>query len=409
MKKRKEMDHEIPLDLLIEILIRLPAKSLIRFTIVSKIWSSMIRSQGFIDSFFSISSTRPRFFVSFTNGCFAKDKERRLFYYLSSWSSQAQEGYESYSSSSLVTNLDMTMPYLDVCDFYGSCSSVHGFIGCSLVVGFLVCNPSTRQIIVLPTLPKRPAPDMRGTCLCYDPVSDQFKALSLIASRIPNHDRVEHLVLALKGDKTKYSWRQIQGGNNNIPPYSPVTMKICINGKVYYGAWTPKVHMNPVIVCFDVRSEEITFIKAPGDVVFWHSESILMEYKGKLASIVRNPFGRFHSFDLWVLEDVEKHEWSKRECVFPLSLWDSIWGLKMSFPGTNKAGDEIILAPRYLSHQLGPFYIFYYHLGTNNIRRVRVQGIADDEEFRRSYGFENTVSEFPVYISPEHVENLKIL
>ncbi|CAA7050675.1 unnamed protein product [Microthlaspi erraticum] len=168
-------------------------------------------------------------------------------------------------------------------------------------------------------------------------------------------------------------------------------MKICINGKVYYGAWTPKVRMNPVIVCFDVRSEEITFIKAPIDVVFWYSESVLMEYKGKLASIVRNPFNRFDRFDFWVLEDVEKHAWSKQECVFPLSMWDSVWGLKMSFPGTNKSGgDEIILAPRYLSRQLGPYYIFFYHLGTNNIRIVRVHGIADDEEFRRSYGFENT-------------------
>ncbi|CAA7050676.1 unnamed protein product [Microthlaspi erraticum] len=135
MKKRKKMDHEIPLDLLMEILIRLPAKSLRRFILVSKIWSSMIQSQVFIDYFFSISSTRPRFFVAFTNGCFAKYKDRRLFYYMSSSSSQSHEGHESSSSSSLVTSLDTIMPYLAVCDLYGSCSSIHGFIGCSLGVG----------------------------------------------------------------------------------------------------------------------------------------------------------------------------------------------------------------------------------------------------------------------------------
>ncbi|CAH2034610.1 unnamed protein product [Thlaspi arvense] len=230
MKRKKIV--EIPLDLLLEILTKLPAKSLTKFQIVSKKWLSIIRSQGFIDTFVSISSTRSRVWVAFANGIGSvKREKRRLFYFSSS--------HEGHESSSLVTNLDMTIPYLSV----------------------------TRQVISLPILPKRRHLIMRFTCLCYDPVYDQFKALSLIASLIPNHDRVEHLVLTLKGDKTKYAWRQIQGGDNNIPPYSPLTMRIWINGKVYYGAWPPKQGMNPVIMCFDVRSEKITFIRAPVDVV----------------------------------------------------------------------------------------------------------------------------------------------
>ncbi|XP_010480774.1 PREDICTED: F-box protein At1g30790-like [Camelina sativa] len=398
MKQRKEIDH-IPLDLTVEILTRLPAKSLMKFKSVSKSWSSIIRSQVFIDSFYSISSTRPRFIVAFTNGIFAKREEKRLFFFSSS--------HEGHESSFLVTNHHMTIPCLSVCSNPASrCVSVRGFIGCSLVGGFMVCNPSTRQVIVLPSLPSRRAPDMRGKCLGYDPVDDQFKALSLISSRIPNNDSVEHLVLTLKGDKKKYSWRQIRG-NNNVPPYSPLTMKVCINGVVYYGGWTPKVNMNPVIVCFDVRSEKINFIKAPRDVVGWWNDSILMEYKGKLASIVRYPLACFHSFDLWVLEDMEKHEWSKQTCEIPFSLWDYVGGFQLSFPGTNKVG-EIILAPKILSrYHLQPFYIFYYHVETSNIRRVRLEGIADDESFRHCYGIGKDVCN--VYISPEHVENIRFL
>jgi len=64
---------------------------------------------------------------------------------------------------------------------------------------------------------------------------------------------------------------------------------------------------------------------------------------------VRFPYGRFHSFDLWILEDVERHEWSKQTCVFPSSVaWDYVGDIQMSFPGTNKAG-EIIMAPKLLS------------------------------------------------------------
>lgn len=400
--KRKQIDH-IPLDLLVEILIRLPAKSLIKFKTVSKIWLSIILSRVFIDSFVSISSTRSRFLVAFNNGVFAKRGEKRLFFF----SSSQEEGPES-------ANHYMTLRNLDVSTLIGSCASVHGFMGCQISPRYMICNPSTRQVILLPTLPispeRHPSPDIRGTCLGYDPVSDQFKALSLISSRLRNHDHVEHLVLTLKGDKRKYSWRQIQGNYYSIPPYSPVTMRVCIRGKVYYGAWTPKFGMEPVIVCFDVRSEKLTFIKAPSrDVLFWQSDSLLLEYKGKLASIVRYPFDIFDSFDLWILEDVEKHEWSKQTCAFPLSWWDSVSSLKMSFPGTNKAG-ELILAPRYLDHQVGPYYIFYYNVETNNIRRVRLQGIADDEEFRHSYGFGKTIREsHAVYITPEHVENLRVL
>ncbi|CAL9216843.1 unnamed protein product [Arabidopsis halleri] len=399
--KRKEIDH-IPLDLTVEILTRLPAKSLLRFKCVSKLWSSIIQSQGFIDSFYSISSTRPRSIVAFTNGLFAKDEDKRLFIFSSS-----QEGHES--SSSVINNLDMTIPSLTVCNNPASrCVSVNGFVACSLNTGLMICNPSTRQVIVLPILPPRHAPKMRGRCLGYDPVDDQFKALALISSRLPNNHSVEHLVLTLKGDKKKYSWRQIQG-NNNIPPYSPVTMRVCINGVVYYGAWTPRPSMNAVIVCFHVRSEKITFIKAPKDVVQWWADSSLMEYKGKLASIVRYPYARFDSFDLWVLEDIEKHEWSKQTCEIPLSVWDSIEDGNMSFPGINKFG-EIILAPTFLSrYHLRPFYIFYYHIETKNIRRVRLEGIADDENFRRCYGIGKNVGPCKVFISPEHVETIRFL
>ncbi|KAG7656001.1 F-box domain [Arabidopsis suecica] len=398
--KRQEIDH-IPFDLTVEILTRLPAKSLMKFKCVSKLWSSIIHNQSFIDSFYSISSTRPRFIVAFSNGSFPSDKEKRLFIFSSS-----HEGHES--SSSVISNLDTTIPSLTVSNNLASrCVSVNGFIACSLYTRFTICNPSTRQVIVLPILPSGRAPDMRSTCIGYDPVDDQFKALALISSRIPNKDStVEHLVLTLKGDKKNYSWRQIQG-NNNIPPYSPVTMRVCINGVVYYGAWTPRQSMNAVIVCFDVRSEKITFIKTPKDVVRWCNDSILMEYKGKLASIVRNRYSRFDTFDLWVLEDIEKQEWSKQTCEIPLSVWDSVENFNMSFPGINKFG-EIILAPTCLSgYHLRSFYIFYYHVETKKIRRVRLEGIADDENFRRCYGIGS--GQCNVFISPEHVETIRFL
>lgn len=47
----------IPMDLTVEILTRLPVKSLLKFQYVSKTWFSIIRSKDFITSSASMSST----------------------------------------------------------------------------------------------------------------------------------------------------------------------------------------------------------------------------------------------------------------------------------------------------------------------------------------------------------------
>ena len=70
-----------------------------------------------------------------------------------------------------------------------------------------------------------------------------------------------------------------------------------------------------VIVCFHVRYERLSFIKVPRDVLVRECESILIEYKGKLASIARNPLS-FSSFDLWILENVKKHAGLVRSSFF---------------------------------------------------------------------------------------------
>ncbi|ESQ33847.1 hypothetical protein EUTSA_v10009903mg, partial [Eutrema salsugineum] len=210
-----------------------------------------------------------------------------------------------------------------------------------------------------------------------------------------------HEVLRLGGGSSSSS----SGiGRKFATPYyeTATSTAIAIDGFVYHGAWMPRRWENPVIVCFDVTSESISFIKAPMAAVVWGSNSILIEYKGKLACIARQPYAKdgfayFHGFHLWILEDLQKHDWSKQSFELPFSL-----GLDITSPGTNKAG-EIIFAPKYLSRNAQPFYIFYYNLERKDMRRVRLLGISDDEELRRVYGFQ---LQCRVYISPEHVETI---
>ncbi|CAL9216796.1 unnamed protein product, partial [Arabidopsis halleri] len=291
----------IPLDLELAILTRLPAKSLFKFLCVSKMWSSIIRSQSFVNSYYALSSTtRSRFIITFGCGAQAKFEDRRLFVFSSS--------YECEKSSSLATNLDMTIPSVSLCRG-AYCTSVHGLIGCIKSGPFIVFNPSTNIFNILPFTGAR-------TSWAYDPVGDQFKALTMVSYPHRPPDHLVHEVLTLGGGGES-SWTR----NKLIsPPHYTVTKSICINGFVYYGAWTPTRSANPVIVCFDVRFETLSFIEAPRPVVWWGGESILMEYKGKLASIARHPYADFQSFDLWILEDVKTHDWSRQTFQLPISL-----------------------------------------------------------------------------------------
>ncbi|CAH8253983.1 unnamed protein product [Arabidopsis lyrata] len=375
----------IPLDLEVEILTRLPAKSLIKFQCVSKTWSSIIRSQRFIDSYYALSSTMrsDRFIIAFSNGESAKREDKRLFIFSSSY-----EGHES--SSSLVTNLDMTIPSVTVICF-STCASVHGLIGSTRSGPFLVCNPCTGKVTMLPC-------SGAHTSFGYDPVDGQFKALTQVSPySYQEPDFLVHEVLTLGGGESSWIVKKV-----TTPVYYTATRKLCINGFVYFGAWTPRSRIDPVIVCFDVRYERLSFIKAPMDVVCLEGDSILIEYKGKFASIVRHPYADFHSFDLWILEDVKTHDWSKQTFQLPFSLG---LGTKMTSPGINKAG-EIIFAPKTLSRDVQPFYIFYYNVERKDMRKVMLKGIADDEQFRRRYGLAGNCY---VHISPEHVESIASL
>ena len=67
----------IPLDVTREILLRLPAKSLVRFRCVSKLWLSLTTEPYFIKSFTTRTSSRPRLLLSFGK------QATRLFFSLS--------------------------------------------------------------------------------------------------------------------------------------------------------------------------------------------------------------------------------------------------------------------------------------------------------------------------------------
>ncbi|CAH2048196.1 unnamed protein product [Thlaspi arvense] len=370
MKLSRDHFDQIPDDLAVDILSRLSGKSLMKLRYVSKFWFSIIRSQRLIDSFIPRSLKRgSRFLIAFNNCEFVvKKTDMRLFFFTVS----DDEGENKSSPSSLVASLDMTIP--STVDYHYTRGSA---------------NDDAKKLTY--------------KYLGYDPIDDQYKAMCMTVSRRGHHGGdVEHKVLTLgggRGDVKTLSWRIME---DNTEPYVPYTKGTCINGIVYYGATRPNT--NGVIVCFDVRFEKISLMNPPLNIKSWEVGTSLINYKGKVAIIHTTPLRDSYEIIVWILENVKTHEWSKKTRFFPHSSSDTIDMSSYSFIGINETR-EIILAPKLMPRNLEAFYIFYFDLTSQGIRRVRVEGLADDEEFKRHYGIGNNGS-CPVSISSEHFENI---
>ncbi|CAA7018516.1 unnamed protein product [Microthlaspi erraticum] len=144
------------------------------------------------------------------------------------------------------------------------------------------------------------------------------------------------------------------------------------------------------MVCFDVRFETFSFINIDGDMVkFIDRPFFLLSYKGKLGVTGGNAIYRPY-FQLWVLEDAEKHKWSKQgfKLQWPHRLLDE--ESRVSVAGMI-GSEDIVLSP---THARDPFFIYYYNLERKMFTRVRVQvpGV-DESKLCRVYTFPNFVEE----------------
>ncbi|XP_020866667.1 putative F-box protein At5g42430 isoform X1 [Arabidopsis lyrata subsp. lyrata] len=96
---RGENSDSIPIDLILEILSRLPSKSIARFRCLSKLWGSMLRQPYFTELFLTRSSARPRLLI----GIRSQNGEFSFF--------STPHPQNPYGKSSLVVTADFHMKF----------------------------------------------------------------------------------------------------------------------------------------------------------------------------------------------------------------------------------------------------------------------------------------------------------
>ncbi|XP_010480880.1 PREDICTED: putative F-box protein At1g30925 [Camelina sativa] len=149
------------------------------------------------------------------------------------------------------------------------------------------------------------------------------------------------------------------------------------------------------------QSEKVEFLN-PGTCDM-NATTTLINYKGKLGLInMKYDHSHDHGFplelDMWVLEDIEKREFSAY--VYTLRTDDEDKVVKddqyISVVGANASG-EIVLVKDNAS---APFYVFYFNPERNILRSVEIQGIT------RQDGVEWSDDYHEVYVFVDHVEDL---
>ncbi|KAL0735813.1 hypothetical protein Bca4012_012023 [Brassica carinata] len=328
----------LPLDLVIEILGRLPLKSIARFLLVSKLWATIISSRDFIKSFpLGSCSSQPRFLIAF-NGRYGKERyfENEDWYFFSS-------SFLSRSSCPLPNHV-YRAHYVNglLCTGYGQ-------------EQFIV-NPTTGKSIALPRV--RTRRKVAISFFGYDSVSDQYKVLCMTeALHGPNSGgpSSQHQVFTL-GDKKK-SWRMVECSI----PHCPWSSSVCIDGFIYYLAETGNSVSQHSVMRFDSRSEKFHRITGvPTETVLskedQNSYVVIINYQGKVAIPTQTPA---YKFDVWVMDqDAEEHKWLKK-LTFSVEPWKS----------PNDA------------------YVVLYNHYTGNLRKIKVKGNAGCSEFFRGYPF----------------------
>jgi len=113
------------------------------------------------------------------------------------------------------------------------------------------------------------------------------------------------------------------------------------------------------------------------------SSTTMINYNGKLGLLMTEEStdivsGTSKSFELRVLEDAEKHDWSKHVYMLP-PLWKNVVGEETKLRLLGMVGsctNEIVFSYKYPSTFM-PSYVFYYNIERNTIIRLEIQGMEE--------------------------------
>ncbi|KAK4259398.1 hypothetical protein QN277_005736 [Acacia crassicarpa] len=310
------IDIDVPFlyeEIIINILKRLPAKSLIRFQCVSKHWKSLIKNPSFTAEHLDHSTHQ--------NPCllFEAIDRRTLNLHLLDCEMQLRRapnhplldylkrGWVIGSSNGLLC-IDISMV---------DCISHHSL---------LLYNPAIREIRQVPTT----CTDFHGFVgFGFSPIVDDYKIVKIYVDEAYDVEKVE--VYSLRTG----SWKGLELGILNGACVN--SERFTANGAIFWFGFKRDLlgrNGDPVIISFDIAMEVFTLLPRPA-LVPRSYQNRLATYENKLALLSCYGIRNYESFfiELWVMEEVVapsggRWSWTKKytsnpypHFVRPMTIW----------------------------------------------------------------------------------------
>ncbi|XP_031130697.1 putative F-box protein At3g52320 [Ipomoea triloba] len=365
----------LPQDILVEILSKLHAKSLVRFRCLSKFFYALTVDHAFGVMHRSLSLTLPSragILISISSS------RSSPAYYTINFSEQNPRRPGMLQANRLA--------YLDAEPFLkGSLrSSFDGLICLSTPNGdVVVCNVSTGQRISLPRIQfHSPHPPSTRALLEFDSQSKRYKIL-MSTWMFDQVLEFKYWILTVGADK---SWREINFSSSH--PFSPLDSypypsycdnSVYIEGIIYFYNWLAKDDYTRFhIVAFEFGSESYSLIPFPAEVSSSSSQydpsnyvlgsfGLLQVDGGRLAIVLVHKRGGQFYMDVSTWEK-SKECWEKITMIIPLEKSRAI---QQSVRYTTNHVGEIVL----LCKNSERFSILVYNLKSEVWRQFDVGGV----------------------------------
>ncbi|CAI9106833.1 OLC1v1006066C1 [Oldenlandia corymbosa var. corymbosa] len=378
----------LPLELLLEIFIRIPGKQLGRCKCVCKSWRLMIGSPPFLEAYRSRQSSLILYWLEDNNpkAIFGTDFRLRFFHYPLPRFQEPTSGFSQLSELRTGRFRDWLTEVVNglicVCD-----SDVH----------LTVYNVCTGQGMGLPDPTHYNLNPVSSFHLGYDPSSKMYKLLRLVHPFSRTYYRsfqqinqtLEAEILTLGPSGSQSTWRKLDTIASGIGDL--------MEWRGFFGWFENSFSGDGIIwlsgqmslLSFDLNKEKFRLIKFPEDVSqaiemnkFDFSDSrlngyILTQSMGRPALWIKT--GHPKSLMLFVLEDEEANVWSKHHVQFPDELGEVD---RIAVEAGNLPTGELLLMNGRVEDQGDCRPVFSYNHGTHKFDRFVIGKHPENPDYR---------------------------
>ncbi|KAM7468845.1 hypothetical protein LguiA_007028 [Lonicera macranthoides] len=293
--KQMTLDYHLPAELLTEILSRLPVKTLLLCTSVSKSWYSLITSPFFITTHQLNNRNNPAPLLLLRQEYSLNKKKHCSLHY-------NNDTFEEF--------VELDLPHITKENRYIRIAGICNGLVCLYDLNeYIVAlwNPSLKKSIILP----KPCAVRESGAFYHigfgiDPISNDYKIVKLTTTYIILDGDLELLTPPKVElfELSTSSWRDINVGDY---PYviSPSNQPVLFNGVVHWAGYNQKCKVgsgfHPFIVSFDMRNDTLGVVMVPPcgqNSPDWCVRFILF---GESLSIFHRDVD--HSCCLWVMKE----------------------------------------------------------------------------------------------------------